>query len=131
MKVKVATLPRAQYFPKIQNYDTSFYMLGWTPGTYDALDALKALAATRSGKIGTFNVGGYSNPKLDGLIKQIQVELDNEKRNEEIAQALTILKDDFAYIPLHQQVVVWATKANVDVAQTGDNFFQLRYVKMK
>jgi len=28
-------------------------------------------------------------------------------------------------------VVVRATRANVDVAQTGDNWFQLRYVKMK
>ena len=133
VKANLLAQTRAKFFGKINGprYDTSFYMLGWTPGTYDALDALKALAAARSGKIGTFNVGGYSNPKLDGLIKQIQIELDNEKRNEEIAQALAILKDDFAYIPLHQQVVVWATKANVDVAQTGDNFFQLRYVKMK
>ena len=106
-------------------------MLGWTPGTYDALDALKALAATRGGKDGVFNLGGYSNPELDELTKQIQVELDNDKRNALIAEALTLLKDDFAYIPLHQQVVVWASRDNVDLAQTGDNFFQLRFVKMK
>ena len=34
----------AAYFAKINapRYETSFYMLGWTPGTYDTLDALKA-----------------------------------------------------------------------------------------
>jgi peptide/nickel transport system substrate-binding protein len=106
-------------------------MLGWTPTTYDALDALKALAGTRGGKEGTFNLGGYSNPQLDALNKQIQVELDSEKRSEEISEALKLVKEDFAYIPLHQQVVVWATRSNVELTQTGDNFFQLRYVTLK
>ena len=54
-----------------------------------------------------------------------------DRANELIAQALTLLKEDFAYIPLHQQVVVWATRDSVDLAQTGDNFFQLRFVKLK
>jgi peptide/nickel transport system substrate-binding protein len=48
-----------------------------------------------------------------------------------ISDGLTTLKEDFAYIPLHQQVVVWATRDNVDLAQTGDNLYQLRYVKLK
>jgi peptide/nickel transport system substrate-binding protein len=133
VKANLLAQTRAKYFGKINapKYDTSFYMLGWTPATYDTLDALRALAGTRSGKYGVFNVGGYSNPKLDDLNKQIQVELDNEKRNELASQALGLLKDDFAYIPLHQQIVVWATRDNVDLAQTGDNFFQLRFVKLK
>jgi peptide/nickel transport system substrate-binding protein len=135
VKVDLLAQTRAKYFGKINapRFETSFYMLGWTPGTYDALDALKALAATRrpGSPDGVFNIGGYSNLQLDELIKNIQVELDTEKRNELIAQALTLLKDDFAYIPLHQQVVVWATRDNVDLAQTGDNFFQLRFVKLK
>ena len=130
VKANLLAQTRAKYFAKINapGYNTSFYMLGWTPGTYDALDAL---AGTRGGKEGVFNSGGYSNPQLDQLNKNIQVELDSEKRNEMIGQALSLLRDDFAYIPLHQQVVVWATRDNVDLAQTGDNFFQLRYVKLK
>jgi peptide/nickel transport system substrate-binding protein len=133
VKVNLLAQTRAKYFAKINapRFDTSFYMLGWTPGTYDSLDALKALAVTRKDKTGLFNVGGYSNERLDELAKKIQVELDAEKRNDRIAKALTLLKEDFAYIPLHQQVVVWASRANVDLAQTGDNFFQLRFVKMK
>jgi peptide/nickel transport system substrate-binding protein len=133
VKVNLLAQTRAKYFAKINapRFDTSFYMLGWTPGTYDALDALKALAATRKDKDGLFNVGGYSNEKLDELDKKIQVELDSEKRNEEIAKALTLLKEDFAFIPLHQQVVVWASRANVELTQTGDNNFQLRFVKVK
>ncbi len=107
--------------------------MGWTPETLDAFRVLSNLAASRSGgsQHGLFNIGGYSNPHLDQLIKQIQVELDSEKRNELIAEGLTIVKDDFAYIPLHQQVVVWAARDNVDLVQTGNNAFQLRYVQLR
>ena len=133
VKVNLLAQTRAKYFAKINapKYDTSFYMLGWTPGTQDALDALKALAATRKEKEGVFNTGGYSNPELDDLNKKIQVELDNEKRNELISQALKLLKEDFAYIPLHQQMVVWASRDKIDLVPAGNNFFQLRFVKFK
>src|SRR6516162_51511 len=134
VKVNLLAQTKAKYFAKINapRFETSFYMLGWTPGTYDALDALKALAATRrpGSPDGVFNEGGYSNPSLDQLIKQIQIELDSEKRNELISKALSIVKEDFAYIPLHQQIVVWATRDNVDLAPMGNNDFQLRYVKL-
>jgi peptide/nickel transport system substrate-binding protein len=94
---------------------------------------LSNLAQTRRAdfRIGAWNEGGYSNPTLDGLIQKISVELDGEKRNELISQALSIVRDDFVYIPLHQQIVVWATRANVEMAQLGSNDFQLRYVKLK
>ena len=78
-----------------------------------------------------YNNGGYSNPSLDQLIEKIQIELDSERRNELISKALSIVKDDFLYIPLHQQIVVWAGRDNVDLAQLGNNDFQLRYVKLK
>jgi peptide/nickel transport system substrate-binding protein len=94
---------------------------------------LTNLAATRGEgfREGLYNNGGYSNPSLDQLIEKTQVELDSERRNDLISKALSIVKDDFLYIPLHQQIVVWASRDNVDLAQLGNNDFQLRYVKLK
>jgi peptide/nickel transport system substrate-binding protein len=94
---------------------------------------LSNLAATRSEGLldGGWNEGGYSNPFLDQLIKKIQVELDSEKRNELISKGLSIVKEDFAYLPLHQHMVVWASRDNVERAPMGNNDFQLRYVKLK
>ena len=40
VKINLATETKGTYFPKILRRDTSFYMLGWTPTTYDAHDAL-------------------------------------------------------------------------------------------
>ncbi|HTV46314.1 MAG TPA: ABC transporter substrate-binding protein [Stellaceae bacterium] len=135
VKVDLLAQTKSKYFAKINapGFDTSFYLLGWTPTPLDALDMLTNLAETR-GKglhVGAWNDGGYSNPALDRLIKEISVELDSKKRNALISKALSIVKDDFAYIPLHQQIVVWASRDNVDLAPMGDDDLQLRYVKMR
>jgi peptide/nickel transport system substrate-binding protein len=135
VKANLLAQTKAKYFTKINapGYQTSFYMLGWTPTPLDALHMLSNLTQTRSAdfRVGPWNEGGYSNPDLDELIGKIAVELDSEKRNELISRALTIVRDDFAYVPLHQQIVVWATRANVELAPLGTNDFQLRYVKLK
>jgi peptide/nickel transport system substrate-binding protein len=135
VKVDLLAQTKAKYFGKINGpqYNTSFYLLGWTPIPLDALIMLTQLGATRSERLhqGVNNSGGYSNPSLDQLVRKIEVELDSEKRNELISQGLRILKEDFVYVPLHQQIVVWASRDNVDLAQLGNNEFPLRYVKMK
>jgi peptide/nickel transport system substrate-binding protein len=135
VKANLLAQTKAKYFGKINapNFTTSLYLLGWTPGPLDSLNMLANLAATRNEGLtkGTYNNGGYSNPRMDELIKGIEVELDSEKRNELISQALSIVKDDFVYVPLHQQMVVWASRSNVDLAQLGNNDFQLRYVVLK
>jgi peptide/nickel transport system substrate-binding protein len=134
VKVNALIQTRAKYFAKIlgPGYNTSFFMLGWTPATYDAHNMLINLMVARTGKgRGDYNSGGYTNPKLETLVDQIQTETDKEKRLAELHQALEIVKDDVATIPLHQQVLVWAVRDNVDLVQRADNYFQLRYVKMK
>jgi peptide/nickel transport system substrate-binding protein len=135
IKANLLAQTKAKYFGKINapKFDTSFYLLGWTPGPLDALNMLANLAATRNEGLteGMYNNGGYANPLLNQLIHSIAVELDSEKRNEMIAKALETIKDDFAYIPLHQQMVVWASRDNVDLAQLASNDFPWRYVKLK
>ena len=115
----------------LPGYKTSFYLLGWTPTTYDAHNAFFNLAGTRDGTRGIFNVGGYANAALDKLMDQLQVEPDAAKRQQQIETAGRMLHDDVAYIPLHQQTVVWATRENIELQQLADNTFPLRYVRVK
>lgn len=135
IKADLLAQTKAKFFGKINapGYNTSFFLLGWTPTPLDALNMLSELCSTRSGdaREGIYNTGGYSNPALDALIKQIEVELDTGKRNQLMSQALSMVKDDFVYIPLHQQIVVWASSDKVDLAVLGDDDLQLRYVTMK
>ncbi|WP_428533900.1 ABC transporter substrate-binding protein [Rhodopila sp.] len=133
IKVDLNAQTKSKYFNKIlaPNYNTDFYMLGWTPATYDAHNVLYTLLGTRNGKRGEVNSGGYSNPELDALTDKIGVETDQKKRDDMIDQAIKIVQTDVATVPLHQQVIVWAMKDNVDVAQPADNFFPYRLVRVK
>jgi peptide/nickel transport system substrate-binding protein len=133
VKVALSAQPKAQFFAKIlgPKYDSDFYLLGWTPATYDAHNALYTLIASRGNGRGEVNVEGYSNPEMDALVDKIGVETDQAKRNGMIGDAARILQHDLPVIPLHQQVIVWATKDNIDLAQLADDAFPYRYVKVK
>ena len=132
IKLDLNAQTKSKFFNKINspNYDTDFYMLGWTPATYDAHNVLYALLGTRNGKRGEVNNGGYSNPELDDLIDKIGVETDLTRRNTMIRQTIEILQKDLPTIPLHQQVIVWAAKKNIDLAQPADNNFPYRFVRV-
>ncbi len=132
VKINLQAESKATYFPKILSRNTSFYMLGWTPGTYDSHNALSNLMATPTEKgQGLFNLGSYSNPKLDELTLKIQSETDVAKRNAMIAEAFKIHADDIGHIPLHQQALAWAMKKNVELVQLADNFMPFKWVMVK
>ncbi len=133
IKVNLVAQTRLKYFSEVNSpgYNTSFYLLGWTPTTYDAQNVFYNLAGTRDGTRGVFNNGGYSNPLVDKLADQMLVETDTAKRQQMINEAAGILQRDVGYIPLHQQTVVWAARANIELQQLADNTFPLRYVRVK
>jgi peptide/nickel transport system substrate-binding protein len=132
ISVKLNTMPRTTYFTKVQKTDTSFYLLGILPTTHDAYASLFTIAHTIGKEgAGEWNLGHYSNPKLDALIDAARVELDNDKRNRLLADALMLHNADVAHVPLHQQVIPWAMRANVKAVHTPDNFLEVRWVNIQ
>lgn len=132
VRVTLNAQTRVRFFAEVNapRYNTSLYLLGWTPATSDAHNSLFSLAGSRNGSRGVFNNGGYSNAQLDTLIDQIGVETDAAKRQDMISRASRIIHDDAGYIPLHQQQIVWAARNGFEVVQTADNYFQLRHVRV-
>jgi len=132
VKINLAAETKGTYFPKVLRRDTSFYMLGWTPTTYDAHNALNSLTRCVDDKgAGTFNLGAYCNPELDKLTLAIQGETDKAKRNELIRQAFKIHHDDVGHIPLHQQTLAWAVSKKVNLVQLADNFMPFKWISVK
>jgi peptide/nickel transport system substrate-binding protein len=120
---------RNKHFGKLLNKESDFYMLGWTPTTYDAHNAIWNLMMTWNDKdIGGNNILGYSNQRVDELGRAIGVELDPVKRNAMIKEALIIHRDEVGHLPLHQQTVVWAARGAIHLTQQADNTFPLRLV---
>ena len=132
VKIKLEIETKGTYFPKILRRDTSFYMLGWTAPTVDAHSVLYPVMSTPgSDGRGQFNLGAYSNPKVDELIDKIASETDQKKRNEMIREAMKIHQDDVGHIPLHQQALNWGAKKNIELVQWPDNGMAWKYVTVK
>jgi peptide/nickel transport system substrate-binding protein len=132
VKVNLMAETKVTYFPKILSRNTSFYMLGWTPDSYDAQNAMYALMMTPSpAGQGLFNLGTYSNKRFDELGKMIASELDQTKRNAMIAEAFKIHSDEIGHIPLHQQALAWAMRKNIELVQLADNTNSLKWVVVK
>jgi peptide/nickel transport system substrate-binding protein len=131
VNTRVNAMPRATYFPKLEKLDTSLYMLGWGGGNTDAIFILQPVLSTYSGKgDGDYNYGRYTNAKLDELTTRIKTELNAEVRLGMIQDALTAQQAEVNHIPLHRQVIPWASRANVSVVHRADNFVVPYWIKM-
>lgn len=132
VKINLAAETKGTYFPKILRRDTSFYMLGWTPATYDSHNALNALMACPDDKgTGQFNLGSYCNPKVDQLTKAIQSETDKARRNALIKEAFQIHAADIGHLPLHQQALAWGISKKVKLVQMSDNFMPFKWITVQ
>ncbi|XDF36339.1 ABC transporter substrate-binding protein [Paracidovorax avenae] len=131
VKVNLQAETKGTYFPKVLRRDTSFYMLGWMPATYDSHNAMNALMACVDEKgAGQFNLGGYCNPKVDELTRQVQSETDKARRDAMIRQAFEIHAADVGHIPLHQQALAWGVSRKVALVQMADNFMPFKWMSL-
>ncbi len=130
IKVRLVAEPRSTYFPRLEKGDTSFFMLGWGGAITDAqttLDPVYHSEDKTTGK-GAYNYGRYSDPKLDAIIDAAAVEGDASKRRSLIREALILHNEEVRHVPLHRQVIPWATRANVKLTHAADNFMRSWWV---
>jgi peptide/nickel transport system substrate-binding protein len=132
VKINLAAESKLTYFPKILRRDTSFYLLGWTPSTYDGHNALNALMRCPDDKgSGQFNLGAYCNPKVDELMIRVQGETDQKRRDAMMREAFVLHADDIGHLPIHQQALAWGINKRVTLVQRGDNFMPFKSISVK
>ena len=131
IQAKVAAQPFANFLPKIQRNETSFYLLAWGVPTFDALYTLQALIRSKGeGADGSFNYGNYSNPRIDAIIDGVKSELDLTKRRNMMIEALRLHNEDVGNIPIHHQMIPWAMASNVTVAHQAENQLDVKWAKV-
>jgi peptide/nickel transport system substrate-binding protein len=127
VKVNLLAQPKAQFFAKVLKtggFQTSFYLIGWTPATLDAHNVMYDIMGCRDeakSARGETNLGGYCNKRFDALTDQVLIETDPARRDLLIKQAFEIANQDYAYIPLHQQALAWGVSKKVKLTQRADN----------
>src|SRR6266850_1821573 len=131
LRVKLNAVPFANFIPKILNFDSSAYMLGWGVATFDALYTLQSLVRTKTaGADGSFNLGRISDPKLDKTIDAIKVTTDPKARDALLREGLMATRDQAYYVPLHHQLRPWAMKKNVSTVHKADDRPESRFAKV-
>lgn len=132
IKAELDAMPVRGYWKELRADNFDMYLLGWSPGTFDAEHPIRFLAHTpnKEKKLGSWNFGDFSNPTIDANLPKIQSEIDAAKRQEMLDQSTKVLQDETAYVPLYVQPLVWGTRDNIDLTQRPDNFLILRWVKV-
>ena len=128
LDARLETMPVRNYWTELREGNYDMFLLGWSPGTFDAEHPIRFLAATPDGTRGTWNFGGYSNARVDELLPLIQQELDADKRQAMLDEVAAILQEEVAYVPLYTEPLAWAARDGIDLVQRPDNFFMLRWV---
>jgi len=123
----LSTHPALVFITKVVRRESSFWLFGWLNPLGDAQHILQNVVASTGG----FNSGGYSNPRVDELVRQIAVELDPERRMGMIREALRLHRDDVGHIPFHQQMLLWAHRDRVQVVQTPTDILLLREFRVR
>jgi peptide/nickel transport system substrate-binding protein len=132
VKVRLNSMPRATYFPKIEKLDTSMYLLGWGGSITDPETIFTPVWRNRGPNgIGFYNYGNYKDDTLDALIAGESREVDPAKRNGLIREAYARMADQVHYIPLHRQVIPWAARDGVTVVHRADNWLEIQWITMK
>jgi peptide/nickel transport system substrate-binding protein len=131
LKVNLNAQPMATFIAKIQNFDTSAYMLGWGVATFDGLYTLQSLMRTKTtGADGSFNLGRISDAKLDAMIDTMKTETDIKKRDALMRDALVLTRDQYYYVPLHHQLRPWAMKKGVSTVHKADDRPESRFARV-
>lgn len=130
IEASVETLPPAVFFSRASSGgpdkqpEFSMILAGWSAGTGEPSDSLRALLGTFDPKIGrgSANRGRYSNPAMDVVLDKALSTVDFDKRNVLLAEAAEIVMGDVGLIPIHYQKNTWAAKKGLKVTPRTDEY---------
>ena len=132
--VKVNAIPKASFFPKANDADSSFNLIGWSCGDGDGSAFLDGCVHTYDQEkgYGRYNGGRYSNPKVDELIEASARVLDAAERDKLLVDAMHLaLVEDQNIIPLHYQVDLYAVSKKVEMAPRADDYLYFYDMRLK
>ncbi|MGL5446125.1 MAG: ABC transporter substrate-binding protein [Rhabdaerophilum sp.] len=130
VETSVETLPPAVFFTRgstggpNRTPEFSLVFVGWSAGTGEPSDSIKALLGTFNAQagIGAANRGRYSNPKMDELLSKALATVNDQQRNALLAEATEVAMDDLGIIPLYYPKNTWAAKKGLRVLARTDEY---------
>ena len=131
IRARLNLMPGNLFTPYIRRGESSFYALSWGVPTFDASYTLRAIMATRS-VLGSasWNMGGWSNPEFDAMLRELDSELDPDARRALILRMHRLHNADLGHVPLYHMMIPWAHRQGVAVTHRADNQFSVRDIRV-
>lgn len=123
LDMKVEALPKSVFFDNITPPEMgySFFMAGWGDKLPSALwDIMHSYNPEM--KLGVYNESNYSNPEFDRLVQEGRRTFDPEKRRELFQKAMALGIEEHAIIPIHGQIVIFASRKGLTYQTRIDEF---------
>jgi peptide/nickel transport system substrate-binding protein len=132
VKVRLNSMPRAQFFQKVDQFDISMHLYGWGGAATDPGFTLTPVLHSPDGKgKGDFNSGRYRDELLDRLIDGIETEMDTVRRRSMMLEAFQRVRENIYVIPLHRQVIPWALRSGVTAVHRPDNVVEPLWIRIE
>jgi peptide/nickel transport system substrate-binding protein len=131
IKVNLDAKPKAQHFPLIENKTTEFYMLGWGVPTFDSNYIFNFLVHGTTEDRGSWNNTGYNNSSVNEKIIAMESETDLDKRNKIIGEIWEQIQEDQIYLAVHNQVLNWGMRDDIQFDVQPENQPHFKYLEMK
>jgi peptide/nickel transport system substrate-binding protein len=119
-------LSQDEYDAKIyQDRQSDFFIEGW-PMEPDSERVLRQWFSKNY-----WNVTGYTNPRVDELIGQIQIANVSYARDAYLEEAWRIVTNDFVYLPIRHGVSVFAMRDNLEIPPDPWDIPRFRLARFK
>lgn len=107
INVTVNSMPGPDYYSKILQRESDFYLMSWLATTGDAEEVYSYILHSvddKQGK-GSYNLGYYYNPTIDSIADNISYIMNSRRRLETMQSGFEIAMDDVYCIPLYHTKV--------------------------
>jgi len=133
IELSVDARPKAQYFPKLGRFDTSFFLHGYGQPTADAQTLLDGLVHSRDASThqGDANYGRFADAELDRWLDAAGAETDPARRAAAIGRAQQLAADRHYLLPIHRQMLSWAMRSGVHAVMTPDNIVRADWIRVE
>lgn len=100
--------PYTELIELVESRRSPFYLLGWLDDSRSLDSSYATLFHTPGPNFGSVNGGGYSNPRVDELIQQAQLEEDAPHRGEMLREVTRLVVREWPIAPLYRQSDLYA-----------------------
>lgn len=115
VETAIDAIPFSVYSSRGAKSQFAAYLGSWSNNSMEGTGLLRDLVGTRNKDTGwgLYNWAQYANAKLDALTVAAISETDDAKREKLVLEAVKVVADDVAIIPLYHFKNIWATRSTL------------------